>query len=246
MSTESSNATNTESFWRAQLAYPNWYVRLEDYLRTTIYPIVHDNPKLKEGQHRFYGLVEEMLINNQIPLAETGPDLDSERQPIDAVIIHHTEEDPNISLDRLSAIGLVRQYGQKYLDDDVYGHKGLKGQPVWSGHFRNGKQVFFAYHWLIKPDGNAERLLDDKYVARHAVQNNPHTVGIALSGNYEHSTPPIAQINTVAQTIRDNYSFVDIGRIFGHREVMQGRTCPGDQFLGGWKNTLLSAVRSQS
>lgn len=243
MEAEEAKASAQQEQWRQQLQYPDWYVRLEPYLRSTIYPIVHDDPELKAERHRFYGLVEDMLKTGEIPLAETGPNLDSERQPIKAVIIHHTEEDPNITLDRLSAIGFVRQYGQKYLDDDVYGHKGLRGQPIWSGHFKDGKMVFFAYHWLIRPDGQAERLLEDKYVGRHAVQNNPHTVGIALSGNYEHSTPPIEQIDSAAQTIRNNYAFVDVDRIFGHREVMEGRTCPGDKFLDGWKNTLVGAVK---
>jgi hypothetical protein len=243
MAENSEKATDQEEYWRQQLVNPDWYVRLESYLRNTIYPIVHDNPQLKAERYKFYGLVEEMLKAGDIPLAETGPNLDSERQPINAVIIHHTEEDPNISLDRLNAIGFVRQYGQKYLDNDVYGNRGLKSLPIWSGHFRDGKMVFFAYHWLIRPDGKAERLLDDKYVARHAVQNNPHTVGIAFSGNYEHSTPPIEQIEATAQTIKNNYSFVDAGRILGHREVMEGRTCPGDKFLDGWKNTLIDAVK---
>ena len=240
--TEKSNYT--EEFWKSQLKFPDWYLRLEDYLNETIFPIVHDNPKLKAGRHRFYGFVEEMLTNGEIPLASSGPDLDSERQPINTVIIHHTEEDSNITLGRLNAIGLIRQYGQKYLEDDVYGHKGLKGKPVWSGHFRNGQMVFFAYHWLIRSDGKTERLLDDNYVARHAVYNNPYSVGIALSGDYEHSIPPIQQIKAAAKIIKENYSYVDLGRVFGHQEVMQGRTCPGDKFLGvdGWKNTLIELV----
>ncbi len=246
MEAEAAKASAQEEQWKQKLQHPDWYVRLEPYLRNTIYPIVHDNPQLKAERHRFYGLVEEMLKSGQIPLAESGPNLDAERQPINAVIVHHTEEDPDIALDRLSAIGFVRQYAQKYLEDDVYGHTGLRGQPIWSGHFRDGKMVFFAYHWLIRPDGKAERLLDDIYIARHAVQHNPNTIGIAFSGNYEHSTPPIEQIEAAAQTIRNYYSFVDVGRILGHREVMQGRTCPGDKFLEGWGNTLVDAIKKPS
>lgn len=239
-------ARRQQNEWRNSLAQPDWYIKLEPYLKEVIFPVVHDNEDLKAERHRFYGLVEEMLKAGQIPLAETGPNLDSERQPIDTVIIHHTEEDADIALDRLNAIGLVRQFAQKYLEDDVYGHKDLKGQPIWSGHFRDGKQVFFAYHQLIRPDGKVERLLDDKYVGRHALDMNPRSVGIAFSGNYEHSTPPQEQIEAAAQTIRNNYGFVDISRILGHREVMQGRTCPGDKFLGdaGWKQTLLRNLKT--
>src|SRR3972149_10994447 len=98
----------TEKYLRQQLVFSDWYLRLEDYLNKTIFPIVHDNPKLKAERHRFYDLVEEMLTNGEIPLAETGPNLDLERQQINTVIIHHTEEDPNITLGRLNAIGLIR------------------------------------------------------------------------------------------------------------------------------------------
>lgn len=230
-------------YWKGQLQYPDWYIRLEDYLKTTIYPIVHDNPALKAERHAFYALVEEMLEGGLIPLAETGPDLEAERQLLDTIVIHHTEEDPNITLSRLSAIGFVRQYGQNYLNDNVWGITGLKGQPVWSGHFREGKMVFFAYHWLIRPDGKAERLLDDKYIGRHSMQMNPRSIGIALSGNYEHSAPPLKQIKAAADTIKSNYDFVDQHRILGHCEVMEGRTCPGDEFLTNWKKTLLSLAK---
>jgi hypothetical protein len=230
-------------YWRLQLSFPDWYVRLENYLRTEIFPIVHDDPELKARRHVFYDLVSDMLKKGRIPLAKGGPDLDAERQPIQAIIIHHTEEDPDISLDKLSAIAFIRQYAKAYLDDDLYGHKGVRGEPIWSGHFRNGRQVFFAYHWLIRPDGKAERLLEDSQMARHAVQMNPTTIGIALSGNYEHSTPPLTQIEAAAKVIRENYSFVDIGNILGHCEVMSGRTCPGDKFLPEWKKVLIEAVR---
>jgi len=246
MANESENANNDEHVWREQLAHPDWYVRLEDYLRQEVFPVIHDNPELMERRHKFYSVVDQMLKNGQIPLATEGPDLDAERQPIDTVVIHHTEEDPNIPLERLNAIGFVRQFAQKYLDDDLYGHKGVRSQSIWSGHFRDGRMVFFAYHWLIRPDGEHERLLEDKYIGRHAIDLNPRSVGIAFSGNYEHSTPPIEQIKATAKILSDNYSFVDQGRILGHCEVMKNRTCPGDRFLSEWKSTLLYLLRHQS
>lgn len=79
MESEEKKANTQEEFWKQQLTHPDWYVRLEDYLRDTIYPIVHDDPILKAERHRFYGLVEEMLKKGQIPLAKEGPNLDSER-----------------------------------------------------------------------------------------------------------------------------------------------------------------------
>ncbi|OGG05823.1 hypothetical protein A2872_03065 [Candidatus Gottesmanbacteria bacterium RIFCSPHIGHO2_01_FULL_42_12] len=237
--------TNEEKlkYWTEQLQYPDWYIRLEDYLKTTIYPIIHDDLALKAERHTFYALVEEMLEDGLIPLAENGPDLDAERQPIDTIVVHHTEGATDITLSELSAIGFIRQYGLNYLNDNVWGVTGLKGQPIWSGHFREGKMVFFAYHWLIRPDGKAERLLEDKYIGHHAMQINPRSIGITLSGNYEHSVPPIAQIRAVADTIKSYYNFVQPDRILGHCEVMKERTCPGDKFLTDWKKTLVNLAK---
>jgi hypothetical protein len=226
------------------LRHPDWYLRLEEYLSKTIFPVVHDDPEIKIERHKFYELVEQMLERGEIPLAESGPDLDSEREVIDTAVIHHTEEEGDIRLSKLSAIGLVRQYAKAYIEDDVWGRKGLRGKPIWSNHFRGGKMVFFAYHWLIRPGGEAERLLLDAQIGRQTQNMNPRSIGLAFSGNYEHGTPPIKQIETAAKVINGFYGNIPKDRILGHREVMPERTCPGDQFLNGWKNTLISSIRN--
>lgn len=226
-------------FIKQQLQHPDWYIRLEDYLQSKIFPVVHGVPELKAERDIFYTLVEEMLEKGLIPLAESGPDLDVSRGKIDTIVIHHTEEEPDIRLTMLSAIGFVRQYGLNYLNDNVWGMTGLKGQPIWSGHFQSGKMVFFAYHWLVRPDGKEERLLDDTNVGRHSMDMNPRSIGIALSGNYEHATPPLSQIQATAHVIKENYAYIENDGILGHCEVMENRTCPGDRFLKEWKKTLV-------
>jgi hypothetical protein len=230
-------------YWESSLQYPDWYTRLEKELRQLFFPVVHNDPQLKAFRNKVYSLVEELLAGDKIPLAESGPDLDRERQPVDTVVIHHTEEDPAISLGKLSAIGLVRQYGFEYLENKSPGER-VEGRPVWSGHFREGKMVFFAYHWLIRPDGRAERLLEDAYIGWHAGnwEVNTRSVGIALSGNYEEAIPPIAQIEAAAKVIGENYPRASI---LGHREVRQEAilTCPGAYFLTNWKETLLQEVQ---
>ena len=184
-----------------------------------------------------------MLEKGQIPLAKEGPNLDAGRKEIDTIIIHHTEEEPDIRLTKLSAIGFVRQYGRKYLENNVLGHR-LKGQAIWSGHFENKKMVFFAYHWLIRPDGKEERLLNDKYIGWQSADKNinARSIAISLSGDYENSRPPLSQIKEAAKIIKENYSYIKKDRILGHREVKKGRTCPGEYFLKEWKNTLLSLI----
>lgn len=232
-----------KEFWESQLRQPDWYIKLEKELGEFIFPIVHKNPELKTFRHKVYELIEGLLANKQIPLAEGGPNFDAERQSIDTIIIHHTEEEPDIRLSKLSAIGFVRQYALKYLENDVLTHQ-LKGQPIWSGHFTNGNMVFSAYHWLIRPDGTAEKLLKDKHIGWHAGDWNINTrsIAIAFSGDYEESIPPIPQIEGAAQVIKEYYSQVIKRRILGHREVKKGRTCPGAYFLKEWKKTLLNLV----
>lgn len=229
--------------WENQLKHSDWYLRLERDLNEKIFPIVHKNPEIKNFRHKIYELIEELLEKDQIPLAKEGPNLDIDRKPIDTIVIHHTEEEPDIKLSKLSAIGFVRQYGLAYLKNDVFGHQ-LKGQPIWSGHFRNGKMIFFAYHWLIRPGGKAERLLKDDYIGWHSGnwEIRSKSVAISLSGDYKEDSPPTSQIEGVANVIKENYPHVAKNRIFGHREVQEGRTCPGAYFLKGWKNALLDLI----
>ncbi len=230
-------------YWINKLQHPDWYSRLENELKQHFFPVVHNNPQLKAFRNNVYDLVAEMLISKSIPLAERGPDLDTERKAIDTIVIHHTEEEPVMSLDKLSAIGLIRQYAFQYLENNVLGNR-VRGQPIWSGHFRERQMVFFAYHWLIRPDGTAIQLLQDQYIGWHAGHwdTNTRCIGIALSGNYEEDTPPLTQIAATAQLIRDKYAQVEKSRTIGHREVKVGVTCPGAYFLNGWKKSLLETM----
>jgi len=205
---------------------------------------MHDDTAVADYRDRVYQLVADMLGHDQLPLAESGPDFDSHRQPVTTIIIHHTEEAPDISLEKLSAIGLVRQYALKYLDDDVFGHQ-VRGQAIWSGHFRDDRMVFFAYHWLVRPDGKTERLLNDSDYGNHALQANPYSIGIAFSGDYTESQPSIKQIQAAAQIVREHYSDISVDRILGHCEVLD-RTCPGKSFMTEWKHTLIKEVMDET
>lgn len=230
-----------ENYWRENLQYPDWYIKLEDYLREKIFPVVSD-PKIKKQRHKFYKIVEDMLNEGTIPLAETGPDFDVERKSIDAIVIHHTSEESDIRLGKLSAIGFVRQYGLDYLVGKIRGNM-VKGKPIWSGHFNDGKMVFFAYHWLVRPDGTLERLLRDKYIGWQAGDwdINTRSIAISLSGDYSNSIPSEKQIESVLKIINDNYPNVEKSRIFGHREINPKTICPGNKFLGprGWKKKII-------
>jgi len=231
-----------KSYWLETLSHNDWYLRIEKELRETFFTIDH-RPEVKKYRHKVYELIADLLENHKLYLAFNGPNLDIERKPIDTIIIHHTTEEPDIPLSKLSAIGLIRQYVLNYLDNDER-IKGLKGQPIWSGHFKNDEQVFFAYHWLVRPNGDYERLLEDEYIGWHAGEwdINLRSIGIALSGDYEHSIPPIKQIRAASDIIKTHYSDINRKNILGHLEVKESRTCPGDKFLSDWKGTLLNSL----
>lgn len=235
-----------QAYWEKHFRKPDWYHQLEYELTNYVFTMVHDDPQVKAWRHQVYSLAGEMLAHGEIPLANTGPNLDAERQPLDTVVLHHTEEDPHISLAKLNAIGLLRQYGFQYLENNVLG-RAVRGEPIWSGHFRQKQMVFFAYHWLIRPDGTCERLLEDHALGWHAGNwaINTRSVGIALSGNYEHATPPAAQLMATAQLIRTHYPAIAPARILGHCEIRPELTCPGDHFLSEWKTTILQEITSK-
>lgn len=234
-------------YWESKFRCPDWYCQLKHELTSFIFSVVHDDPQLKAWRHQVYNLAGEMLERGEIPLASGGPDLDAERRPPDTIVLHHTEEDPQISLAKLNAIGLLRQYGLQYLENNVLG-RAVLGEPVWSGHFREGRMVFFAYHWLIRPDGTCERLLEDRALGWHAGnwEINTRSIGIALSGNYEHASPPATQLAATAQLLRSHYHTIPHTRIFGHCEIRPELTCPGDRFLSEWKKRLLGDLTSMS
>ena len=231
------------AYWAGKFRSPDWYRQLEPELTNFIFPVVHGDPQLKAWRHQVYSLAGELLERAEIPLAQSGPNQDSERSVLDTIVLHHTEEDPQISLAKLNAIGLLRQYGLQYLEDDVLG-RGVKGEPVWSGHFRQGRMVFFAYHWLIRPDGTCERLLEDHAIGWHAGnwEINTRSIGIALSGNYEHSTPPAEQVAATARLISTQYPTIARSRVLGHCEINPQATCPGKRFLDAWKAQLVSHI----
>ncbi len=227
--------------WERKFRQPDWYRQLEHELREYIFSVVHDDPPLKAWRHQAYSLAGEMLERGEIPLALSGPDLDEERQPLDTIVLHHTEEDAAISLAKLNGIGLLRQYALHYLEKSEEGH-----EPVWSGHFRQGRMVFFAYHWLVRPDGLCERLLEDRAIGWQAGnwEINTRSIAIALSGNYEHAAPPLAQIEAAARLINEQYPSIVRERILGHCEIRPDLTCPGDHFLYGWKPQLMQMLHT--
>jgi hypothetical protein len=195
-----------------------------------------------------YDFFEVHLTRGDIALARKSEDADTERQPIDTVVIHHTSSAPGLRPERLSAIELIRLYAPFFASTkDQF----PEGQPIYSGHLRNGGQVFWPYHWIVRGDGNAERLLFDSEIGWHAGNwgINCRSVAIVLDNDYEHDSPSNVEILGVATVIREHYGQIPLTRIVGHREVNPRTVCPSDLFLDesgrkGWKSALLALVAS--
>jgi hypothetical protein len=176
----------------------------------------------------------DRLERGMIALAETGENEDAERKLVDTVVIHHTSGTAsNYTLPYLNATQLLRIYVPAYLADGRH-HK----KPLWSGHFYNGKQVFWGYHWFIFPDGRAERILPDSAIGWHAGnwEVNTRSVGICFAGNFMEQPPNPAMLQACQQIITEHYND-PVMRLIGHKEAPRDTTCPGDTF-DSWRLQL--------
>lgn len=235
-----------EQFWQKSLSHPDWYLRLaDDFKRLEKLAETEQDPaKHKQIKREAYGVVEAALTAGAIPLATSGEDLDKDRQPIDTIIIHHTKNEPGMTLERLNAMQLLRVYGMYYANPTDPKEEHFKGQPVWSNHFRNDRQVFWVYHWFVRQGGSTERLLDDKYIGWQAGnwEVNTRSVAICIDDDLTNSEPSIGVLETIAGIIRENYPSISANSVLGHCEVNDKTKCPGDLFLPSWKGKLLNLL----
>lgn len=167
------------------------------------------------------------------PLESEGPD---------AVVMHHTNTDPNLSLEEsirtVEALGLLRLYSPIY----KAGFNSKDGQlsPISSGHYRNDRQTFIGYHYLVRGDGSVIHTLDDSYTGFHAgdYRTNCRSIGIAIVDDLTNKEPSPEAINTIKGLVASYQP----ARILGHKEVeFRGKPvnteCPGNTW-DSWKTYL--------
>ena len=229
--------------WTAALKEPDWYIRLAteiekiDQLLSQIYQ--KDQQKAKTLKGQVYQRIEEALLVDEINLAKSGSNNDQERQPVDTVVIHHSKNRPGMSLSRLNAIHLLNLYAKYYKNPKYDRDKGIVGQPIWSNHFKNGRQVFYGYHWFVRQSGEAERLLKDSQIGWHAGdwRVNARSVGICIDDDLSQKSPTKTVIKALSELIKRNYPNVSKQRIFGHSEINKKTECPGSEFAV-WKKEI--------
>ncbi len=236
-----------EERWDQEIRHPDWYLRLAGELRALRKryesPDEPESEAIKTEVRKFF---ERKLLAHEVALAVRGDNLDAERKPVDTIVIHHTSAPPGYTLERMNAVHLLNLYAPYYANPGLEQEKHLRGKPIWSNHFdTNGKQVFYGYHWIIRMDGSAQRLLPDEAIGWHAGNwdINTRSVAMCLDNDYEGADPGSDIIEAVAGVIASHYPNVSYDRILGHKEVGRAPTiCPGSGFETGWKGRLLEAV----
>jgi N-acetyl-anhydromuramyl-L-alanine amidase AmpD len=141
-----------------------------------------------------------------------------------------------MTLNRLNAVQLIRIYGRYYNDPTTPKERDIKGQPVWSGHFYNGRQVFWGYHWLIRANGEAIKLLDDDKIGWHAGDwdVNRRSVAVCFDDDLDNKEPSKAALKSTKEIIK---YYEPKAELIGHKDAKPTTTCPGALF-SSWKAKL--------
>jgi hypothetical protein len=241
----------TKVRWTLLLKNSDWYLailpELEELRKQLSGKSDAEQEPLKIELYNFFA---EHLVADDVALDNNPPNADGERKPIDAVIIHHTSNPPGMTKERLSGMELIRLYAPEFAAPKYEADKKMKGRPIYSGHFRDGRQVFWPYHWFVRRDGAIERLLDDSEIGWQAGDwdINCRSIAICFDGDFESSRPSDVELSTAASIIKDHYPQIARERIFGHREVNPKTTCPSNLFLSyptrrGWKDDLIRLLK---
>jgi hypothetical protein len=230
--------------WDLALEHEDWYLRIWNELKALHKRARDGEPEAEEIKNELRGYFIKRMQEGRIPLATSGPNLDEERQPIDTVVIHHTSNSEPYSLEKLNVVQMLNLYVSYLVEPGNDAEKSLKGQALWSNHLRQGRPVFWAYHWLVRRDGRVEHLLEDQEIGWQAGNwdINTRSVAICLDNDYEHGQPSEAELAAVAGIIKEHYSQVRLERVVGHCEVNSKTSCPGEYFLTGWKPKLLEKL----
>lgn len=178
---------------------------------------------------------------------------DAQALPIDTIVIHNSALNPDATWVKISNLQKKTLYEPRY--QSLTAEPKVSGEPH-SGHYRavggEMREVFYAYHWLVRPNGECERLLLDKEVGWHAGnwKVNCSSVAICLAGDFTTGRPTDEALNACADLaagyIKKFPAIKVKTNIIGHSEVNPKTICPGNEFLGlnGWKGELVRKTQA--
>lgn len=234
--------------WLGAIKKPDWYREFIPYYRQKEKELGGSGGEVNRFRKIVRHFFEEKLQQDKVALAAEGPNLDLQRRSIDTVVIHHTSNKPGYKLSYMNAVHMLNIYAPYFMNPTIREERGLQGTALWSGHKKDGKPTFLAYHWLVRMDGSFERLLDDKELGWHAGnwEINRRSVGICLDNDYDEQDPADYILRQLADHIKKHYPAVKPQNIIGHCEARQGTVYPGNNFQVVWKPKLLKYVTDGS
>ncbi len=134
------NLEEIKTKWERLLPHPDWYLtvvpELEQIQRGYESKSETEHDALKKELYDFFEL---HLKNGDIALEKNPPNTDTERKPIDTIVVHHTSNPSGMSKDRLSGMELMRLYASYFYDPKIEADRHMKGKSIYSGHARSGK-----------------------------------------------------------------------------------------------------------
>jgi N-acetylmuramoyl-L-alanine amidase len=82
-----------------------------------------------------------------------------------------------------------------------------------------------GYNWVVRRDGTLESGRSEEKVGAHCLGFNQTSIGIVWVGR---DTPTAEQYETLIEKVSELQHRFDVRtpRVFGHRELNSGRTCP--------------------
>ncbi len=124
-------------------------------------------------------------------------------------------------------------------------NRDVSAEEVHEWHKNNG-WAGIGYHFLIRKDGTIERGRPMNMLGAHCYQQNWHTIGVNIVGNFMEAIPTSAQMDSAAKLLRAlsrHYGFpTDREHIKGHREY-NATDCPGQSLYNMLDNLVYNAAR---
>ncbi len=207
--------------WHSLFHLSNWYEYIHaDLMRY----ILRRDPADSNRTIRWaiYDCVADALDRDAIALGDTRARTDANRGDVRYIVVHHSGTLPSVSLSRLSAMGLLRLY----VPSSIRRLRATRrADPVASSHFHRGKQVFYPYHWIIRPNGDTDQLLPDSAIGWHSGDwtVNRTSIGVCLAGDYTTTTPHLPALEALYR-IAGQY---EGAQVVTHSMVNSHTTCPG-------------------
>lgn len=129
-----------------------------------------------------------------------------------------------LTLREMTAAVVIHHTGAE-LDPDAKTIHDWHRQKGWSG---------CGYHYSIRKDGSIERGRPEWAIGSHAYGRNADTVGVHVAGEFTHTAPSKAQMESLVllADLCDTYSLNPVLAIIGHRDTPRATECPGNVLYG--------------